>query len=205
MTNTLTLRPAVRTERRPGRFGGRDVAIAHYVALVVDGTPLESAVAHGAGLVTPLQAWWLLRTGPVLEELAGATQDLRLPDGFAPVRYLARGRVPLLVCPYDDDLACGWLTAAVDVGEREATWSDFRWENGGVGPAEPVRGLPGRLVFERDTYLATLRQARDLVAGLPEVDPDGSWRDDEPVPGVPAGLERAWGVWARWRHRGIER
>ncbi|MEA5154382.1 hypothetical protein [Raineyella sp.] len=228
MTNSLTLRPAVRTVRPAGcdtgrtarraggdpprsggwsrrRGAGREVAIAHYVALLVDGHPLDEVVAHGAGLVTPLQAWWLLRTSPVLDELAGRTEDLRLPDGFAPIRYLAPGRVPLLVCPYDDDIACGWLTARVGVADRTITWTDFRWENGGTGRAEPVRGLPDRLVFDRGPYLATLDRARDLVAQLPEVDPDGSWRDDEPVPGVPAGLERVWGAWARWRHRGIER
>lgn len=205
VTNALTLRPAVRTERRTGRPGAREVPIAHYVALLVDGVPLDAAVAHGAGLVTPLQGWWLLRTSPVLDELAGRTEGLRLPGGFAPIRYLAPGRVPLLVCPYDDDIACGWLTARVTLDEHHATWTDFRWENGGTGRAEPVQGLPARLTFEREAYLATLARAGELVAGLPEVDPDGSWRDDEPVPGVPAGLERAWGAWARWRHRGVTR
>lgn len=205
--HVLSLRPAVHLVPRTGRFGRiRQEPIAHYLELCVDGVPLDRLVAHGAGLVTPLQGWWLARTSPVIDELLGAVDGLRLPDGFAPIRYLAAGRVPLLVGPWDDDIHDGWLTARVRVGEATVTWTDFRWENGGVGPAEPVRGLPPVLEFERGAYTATLEAARAQVAALPEPAPaPGSWRLDERVPGVPAGLERTWGAWARWRHRGVER
>ncbi|SDB79955.1 hypothetical protein GA0111570_101228 [Raineyella antarctica] len=204
MLHVLSLRPAVHLASRPRRLGpARQVPIAHYLELLVDGVPLDRLVAHGAGLVTPLQGWWLLRTSPVVDELLGRTEDLRLPDGFAPIRYLEPGRVPLLVGPWDDDIHDGWLTARVTIGPRTATWDEFRWENGGIGAAEAVRGLPDVLTFERSAYEATLEAARARVAALPEVVPEtGSWRDDERIPGVPAGLERAWGTWARLRHRG---
>ncbi len=206
MRNVLTCRPSVHLTDRTGRFGRvyRE-PVTHYLELLVDGVPLDRLVAHGAGLVTPLQPGWLEHTAPVIDEMLGQVDGLRLPSGFAPIRYLAPGRVPLLVCPWDDDIHCGWLTTRVTVDEETVNWRDFRWENGGIGAAEPVRGLPSSLKFERAPYEATLEWARVAAAALPAADPDrDSWREDEPVPGVPAGLERVWGRWARLRNRGVD-
>lgn len=195
----LALEPATRTARRRTRLGGhREEPIAHYLAITVDGRRLEDLVEHGRGLVSPLQRWWLERMSPVDEELLGRTEGLRLADGFAPIRYLAPGRVPLLVCPWDGEIGCGWLTCRVDVGEDHAVWDDFRWENGGIGEAAPVRGLPQSLAFARQGYESVLRSIN--TTALPEVDPDGqTWRRAEHVPGVPHGLEGAWGAVARLR------
>lgn len=205
MTHVLTLRPTARSVNRRGPLGRvRAEPIAHYLDLLVDGRPLDSTVRHGTGLVTPLQADWLAGVLPVVEDLLGRP-DARLPNGFAPVRRLAAGRVPLLVSPWGDDIRDGWLTARVVVADRTVSWQDFRWENGGIGTPGPVQGLPAELVFDRVTYEATLRSAPAQVDALPIASPDrDSWRDDEPVPGVPAGLERVWGHWARWRHGRVE-
>lgn len=204
MTHVLSVRPAVHLTGRKGRFGRvRQEPVAHYLELLVDGVSLDRSVAHGTGLVTPLQPGWLAYSLPVIDDLLGRA-GTALPNGFAPIRHLAPGRAPLLVCPWDDDVHCGWLTAEVCVGEQVVAWRDFRWENGGIGETGPVQGLPEEFAFERAAYEATLEQARDVVAVLPEAAPDrDSWRDDEPVPGLPRGTERLWGAWARLRHRGV--
>lgn len=204
MTHVLSLRPAVHLTSRQGRLGRvREEPVAHYLELLVDGESVGRRVAHGAGMVSPLQADWLAYTLPVIDDLLGREGRL-LPTGFAPLRHLDPGRVPLLVCPWDDDVHCGWLTAHVAVDEDVVTWQEFRWENGGIGVTGPVQGLPDVIAFERAAYEATLEQARAEVVALPEASPDrDSWRYDEAVPGVPAGLERLWGSWARLRHRRI--
>ena len=205
MTHVLTLPPAVRMEQRRSRLGRvREEPIAHYLDVLVDGRPLSGLVRHGSGLVTPLQPEWLDTVLPLVDDLLGLA-GVRLPTGFAPLRRLAPGRVPLLVSPWGDDIRDGWLTAEVVIGADSVSWCDFRWENGGIGVPGPVQGLPESLLFARPAYTATLEAARAAVGRLPVVSPDrDSWRDDEPVPGVPAGLERAWGRWARWRHGRIE-
>lgn len=204
MTHVLSLRPAVHLTARRGRFGRmHEEPVAHYLELLVDGESLDRRVVHGTGMVTPLQPGWLTYSLPVIDDLLGR-RDTTLPTGFAPIRHLAPGRAPLLVCPWDDDVHCGWLTAEVSVGEQVVAWRDFRWENGGIGETGPVGGLPAALEFDRASYEATLEQARDVVAVLPEASPDrDSWRDDEPVPGLPVGMERLWGLWARLRHRHV--
>lgn len=204
MTHALSLRPAVHLTTRRGRFGRvRSEPVAHYLELLVDGVPLDRRVAHGSGMVTPLQPGWLTYSLPVIDDLLGSA-DTVLPTGFAPIRHLAPGRAPLLVCPWDDDVHCGWLTAEVRVGDTVVGWHDFRWENGGIGVTGPVQGLPAALEFDRAAYEATLERARDEVAVLPEASPDrDSWRDDQPVPGVPRGMERWWGTWTRLRHRHV--
>lgn len=205
VTHVLTLRPAVRTVQRRGRLGRlREVPLAHYLDLLVDGRPLSGLVRHGTGLVTALQPEWVDTVLPLVDDLLGRP-DVRLPSGFAPLRRLDPDRVPLLVSPWDDDIRDGWLTARVDVGAATVSWRQFRWENGGIGTPGPVQGLPESLVFARSEYTATLETARAAIGQLPVAAPDrDSWRDDEPVPGVPVGWERAWGRWARLRHGRIE-
>ena len=199
----LSLSPAVRTVTRTGPLGRRDVRpIAYYLAAKIDGRDLAGLVPHADGLVTPLQGWWVEQTSPVIDEWLGRTGGLRLPDGFAPIRHLREGRVPLLVGPWDDDPSSGWLTCRIEVARAGVAWRDLRWESGPAGGSFPVTGAPAGWVFDRGRYVATLEAARTAVTLLPRVDPDAP-DHPAPVPGVPGWARPAWAGWQRLRHGSV--
>ncbi len=132
---------------------------SHFLDFVIDGVSLLRA-AHGEGnLVTELNRSWSSQDPPAVKTLLGrrpTPKDSR--------------RIPLLVCGQCGDLACGAVTAALDVGASEVTWSDFRWENG-YGDAEPIDSLVEPIRFDRAQYEAELADADRQVAALPEDEP----------------------------------
>lgn len=130
---------------------------SHFLDLVVDGQSLRSITATaGPELVTELNRPWLPGVPEALEKLLGR----RSSDDLAP------GRVALLLCHVDGDLACGALTAALRVEDAEVSWSDFLWEDGIYDP-RPVDQLDQSITFDRSQYEAAFVDADERVAGFP--------------------------------------
>jgi len=156
---TLRLEPAVHTHNvLDGRV--RRHPQSHFLDFLVDGVSLLST-AHEQDLVTDLNRDWVPEAvAPAVETLLGRRTSPGL-DG---------GRVPLLVCGSCGDLACGALTAKLDVGTNGVTWSEFRWENGYQDP-EPIDSLRAPITFDRAQYEAELADAARRVAALPESEP----------------------------------
>ncbi|RBY86449.1 hypothetical protein [Blastococcus sp. TF02A-30] len=157
---TLRLRPAVHThDVQDGRV--RRHPQSHFLDFLIDGVSLVSTAHEQDNLVTDLNRDWVPdAVAPAVETLLGRRAS---PD-------LDAGRVPLLVCGSCGDLACGAVTAKLDVGTKEVTWSEFRWENGYEGP-EPIDSLPDQVRFDRAQYEAELADAVHRVATLPESEP----------------------------------
>jgi hypothetical protein len=157
--STLGLEPAVHThDVAEGRVTRHPRS--HFLDFVIDGVSLLRT-AHGEGnLVTELNRSWWSQDTPAVETLLGRR----------PAPNLDSGRIPLLVCGECGDLACGAVTAALDVGDSEVTWSDFRWENG-YEEAEPIDSLVDPMRFDRAQYEAELAEADHQVADLPEDEP----------------------------------
>ncbi len=130
---------------------------SHFLDLVVDGRSLRGVAGEPASdLVTELNRPWL----------PGVPESVDRFLGRRPGEFLAPGRIPLLVCAVDGDLACGQLTAALDGGAAEVTWSEFRWEDGMSGP-RPVEHLDEPLRFDRRQYEAAFADAFERVAAFP--------------------------------------
>jgi hypothetical protein len=134
---------------------------SHFLDLVISGQSLRSvAWTPGPDLVTELNRPWLPTVTEAVDRLLG-----RRPSEHLPV-----GRVPLLVCGLCGDLGCGQLTAALDIGDAEVSWSDFLWEDGFFEP-RPVEQLHERLTFDRTSYEAVFADAYERVAAFPYDEP----------------------------------
>ena len=134
---------------------------SHFLDFVIDNVSLLRT-AHGQGnLVTDLNRAWRA------ECVTAAIEALL---GRRPAPDLSGGRIRLLVCGECGDLACGAVTAALDVGVSEMTWSDFRWENW-YGEPEPIDSLVEPIRFDRARYEAELADADNRVGALPEAEP----------------------------------
>jgi hypothetical protein len=130
---------------------------SHFLDLVINGRSLRAVTATpGPELVTELNRPWLPRVPDAVTTFLGRR----------PGEFLAPGRIPLLVCAVDGDLGCGALTAALDVGAAEVTWSDFLWEVGIVEP-RPVEHLDQPVTFDRAHYEAAFADAYERVAAFP--------------------------------------
>jgi hypothetical protein len=138
---------------------------SHFLDLVVNGQSLRSITATpGPELVTELNRPWLHVVPEAVDKLLGRR----------PSEDLDPGRVPLLLCHVDGDLACGALTAALRVGDAEVSWSDFRWEDGIYEP-RTVEQLDQPITFDRSQYEAAFVDAHGRVDGFPydELAPHG--------------------------------
>jgi hypothetical protein len=157
---TLRLEPAVHTHTVvDGRVTRHPQS--HFLDFIIDNVSLLRT-AHGQGnLVTDLNRAWLAE---------GVTVAIETLLGRRPAPDLDGGRIPLLVCGECGDLACGAVTAALDVGVSEVTWSDFRWENG-YGQPEPIDSLVEPIRFDRAQYEAELADADNRVGALPVAEP----------------------------------
>jgi hypothetical protein len=155
VVSLLVLRPAVlRRTVHDGNVVRRPES--HFLDFVIDGQPLSDLVPEGKGLVTPLNRPWLATLPDAVEQLCGRQ----------PCAALALGRVPLLVCGECGDLACGAVTAALDVGQTATTWAEFRWEDGSA-PTIPIEVAPVGLRFSSRDYLDVFGDAAERVAGMP--------------------------------------
>lgn len=138
----------------------------HFLEPVVDGGPLrERVLDHGVvGVFTADLPALVERTA---EELLGG----RVCDG------LPSGRVGLLVCQVCEDLGCGSLTVALDVGEREVVWSSPRWEDGREEATVDERMGDATFRFERSGCEVAVRGAVLAAADLPTWQPPArrSW------------------------------
>lgn len=106
--------------------------------------------------MTELNRPWLPSVPDAVEKLLGTRPSDDLTDG----------RVELLVCGACGGLGCGALTAALDVGDAEVSWSEFLWEDGMSDP-RPVEQLAGPLTFDRALYEAAFSDAYERVAACP--------------------------------------
>lgn len=130
---------------------------SHFLDLIVDNRSLRATVGGSArDMVTDPNRPWLHIVPEAVNRFLGRR----------PTEDLASKRIALLVCVVDGDLGCGQLTAALEVGELEVSWSDFLWENGDFA-SSPVEHLHQPLVFERAQYETTLADAYQRVAALP--------------------------------------
>lgn len=135
-----------------GGLGRRDAAVGS--------RPQPIAEPRPSRRTTSWPAWVPDAVAQAVETLLGRRAS---PD-------LDAGRVPLLVCGSCGDLACGAVTAKLDVGTSEVTWSEFRWENGHQDPT-PFDSLWAPITFDRAQYETELADAAQRVAALPESEP----------------------------------
>ena len=158
---TLRLEPAVHTHNvLDGRV--RRYPRSHFLDFLIDGVSLLSTAHEQDTLVTDLNRDW------APEAVASAVEAL---VGRGPARYFDEGRVPLLVCASCGEPEGGTITAGLDVGPTEVTWSGFRWEHGNLRGPEPIDSLPNQVRFDRAQYEAELADAVQRVADLPESEP----------------------------------
>lgn len=75
-----------------------------------------------------------------------------------------------MVCGECGDLACGAVTASLQMDSDSVSWRDFLWEDGIAEPC-PAAGAPEEITFSRDNYETTLYDAYDRVAALPYDEP----------------------------------
>lgn len=84
------------------------------------------------------------------------------------------GRVPILICPLDGDLLCGFVSARLSVGSDTVRWSDLgyswpNWDDDGKMTietnAEALRSLA--IVFDRAEYESAFADLLARVALLP--------------------------------------
>ncbi|MFC6006954.1 hypothetical protein ACFQDO_07405 [Angustibacter luteus] len=129
---------------------------SHFLDIVVDGRALSDSLPGSRGLVTPLNRAWLPGVERAIDELLG----VRPADG------LDIGRIFLFVCGACGDLACGAVTARLQVGTELTTWSQFAWENG-YEPPEPIENAPASLAFETAQYEDALAGAIGRLRLLP--------------------------------------
>lgn len=109
----------------------------------IDGVPLRSLFASPGN---PVQEMTMLA-----EPSATGSASLQRLLGQAPGDF-ADGRVALLVCPLDWDLACNTYSARVTFGEDWVGWSDFGWQVD-YEPFEPTDELaPADARFEHAAY-----------------------------------------------------
>jgi hypothetical protein len=156
---TLRLEPSVHTHTVVDGRVTRHLQ-SHFLDFLIDNASLVKTV-HEQDLVTDLNRAWLP---------GGVASAIETLLGRRPAPGLSEGRIPLLVCGECGDLECGAVTAALDVGASEVTWSDFQWENGYEEP-EPIDTLAEPVRFDRAQYEAELADAGHRVAALPEAEP----------------------------------
>jgi hypothetical protein len=89
----------------------------------IDGVPLRTCVSARWGVTEPPRE--LTRLWP--EAPHAAVADLRALLGDGPPDF-SDGRVALLVCPIDQDLNCGTLSARVVRGAGVVEWRDVGWQ-----------------------------------------------------------------------------
>lgn len=153
---TLRLEPAVVTRAFEDGNITR-LPQSHFLDLVVNNRSLRASVGEPArDLVTQLNRPWLPAVPKAVSRFLGRRES----------EDLVSERVALLVCAMDGDLGCGQLTAALEVGDAEVSWSDFLWEDGNFDP-RPVEHLHQPVVFDRARYETTFDGAYERVAAFP--------------------------------------
>lgn len=126
----------------------------HFLDFMIDGRSLRDLVGE-PDMVTPLSRPWLEEVRAETERLLGRRETEELPAG----------RVALLLCHVDGDIACGALTARLQLSDAHVVWSDWLWES--YQGALPVEQFSEPLVFDRVTYEAQLHGALAVVQAMP--------------------------------------
>lgn len=151
--NVLGLEPTM--TRRSWQDGKYDRTFEHhFLDYVTDGRWLRE-VAGEPNLVTPLSRPWLKDVASEIDQLLGQREAGDLPAG----------RVALLVCPVDGDIACGALTARLQVSQDHVVWTDWLWESD--QGALSVEHLSEPAMFDRQDYEKQMRMALATVTALP--------------------------------------
>ena len=140
--------------------------VSHFLDFVVNGESLIDLLVGGGDYVTNLNRAWVPAVVPThVEVLLGRQPDEDLPAG----------RIPLLVCAVDGDVACGAITAGLSMERETVTWTDLRWE-GGIGETSDVGGLRQSMTFDRRPYEQGLLAAAVRVSELPYDEAEHSLR-----------------------------
>lgn len=154
------LRASLRLEHAVSTWGFQDGNVlrhpeSHFLDLVVNGSSLREMVGPQAeDMVTELNRPWLPVVANAVETLMGR----RPHDDLRP------GRAALLVCKMCGDIGCGMLSAKLEVGPTEVTWSDFLWED--FEEPQKVEGLVNHIAFQRDEYEDVLLASYTRVAAF---------------------------------------
>lgn len=131
--------------------------VSHFLDFVVNGKSLIGLLRGGGNYVTNLNRAWVPEVVPGhVAVLLGRQADPELDPG----------RIPLVVCAMDGDIACGAVTAALSVTAEAVTWTDLRWEDGSQ-ELETPEGLPETMTFDRHQYEQELERAVVRVNALP--------------------------------------
>jgi hypothetical protein len=153
----------------------------------ISGVPLRDLLAARWGAAEPPQQMTALRVADPVAAVAAVRRLL----GESPPDF-DDGRVALLVCPIDDDLDCGAVSAQVVTSADVVEWRDVGWQVT-YQPFEPVLDEGGGSLsfrFDRSRYEYRLR---DLLDGYQAF-------ADEQVTEGPA-VRRARRRWAWFRRR----
>jgi hypothetical protein len=151
--NDFRLEPAV--SARNWEDGKYDRAFEHhFLDFMIEGRSLRDLVGE-PDMVTPLSRPWLEGIPAEIDRLLGRRET----------EELSAGRVALLLCRVDGDIACGALTARLEHSEAHVAWTDWLWES--YQGALPVERPAAPLVFDRTTYEAQLHSALALVQAMP--------------------------------------
>jgi hypothetical protein len=126
----------------------------HFLDLMIDRRSLRDLVGE-PDMVTALSRPWLKEVPTEVDRLLGLGQT----EG------LSSGRVALLLCAVDGDIACGALTARLQLSEAHVAWTDWLWES--YQGALPVEQLCEPLVFNRALYEAQLHGALAALQAMP--------------------------------------
>ena len=154
LLSSFTLEPAVVARQWEDGNVERRME-SHFLDFVIAGRSLRDMVGDSADMVTPLCRPWIQA---VPDEVACLLGQLDV-DG------LRHDRVALLLCQVDGDLGCGALTARLDIGARQVSWSDWLWES--FQEPMPVPQLRTPLIFDRALYETTLQAANERVSRMP--------------------------------------
>lgn len=126
----------------------------HFLDFMIEGRSLRDLVGE-PDMVTAMSRAWLKEVPAEMDRLLGR----RDTEG------LSTGRVALLLCRVDGDIACGALTARLELSDAHVAWTDWLWASSQGAP--PVEQLSDPFVFDRTTYEAQLHGALAVLQAMP--------------------------------------
>lgn len=152
MTNSLTL--LAKTSTVGDVLSGDQVAELRYMEFVIDGQALGRTLGPFIGYEDATREYVPVLVSNWPDESAAADVQRLLGEQPDP---LLGGRVAVYVCAECGDLACGAVTAAVEVGTECVVWRDLGFQDNAqpFDQAAIFEGV-GPFTFDRTSYADTL-------------------------------------------------